>query len=48
MTAVLAVLAAITFGVAYLLDLAKATPPGALTPPALHLAGADASWRHRP
>lgn len=54
----LAILAAIAFGAAYVLDLVKAAPPEALSPPALtvlglfflalHLAGVDAGWNRRP
>jgi hypothetical protein len=50
----LAILAAVTFGVAYVLDLVKAAPPDALTPAALtilglfflalHLCGIGAGW----
>lgn len=53
----LGILAAITFGIAYVLDLAKANPPAALAPPALlllglfflalHLIGVGTSWTVR-
>lgn len=52
-----AVLAAIAFGVGYVLDLAKADPPAAIAPPALlllglfclalHLCGVGAGWTVR-
>jgi hypothetical protein len=53
----LGILAAVTFGVAYVLDLVKADPPAALAPPALlllglfflalHLIGVGAGWTVR-